>query len=140
MQKTIVVSEDGMFTSEPIDLEYMVNIFCAALNAAVQDSKARIDAAIADKDIMLTELDGNRAKKEIFDGMNHAFSKSLEIMFPEYEVHPELTEEVMQKVLEGETEEVAKKAKGKKFIPKADIEAAEAVQFPKVTAKDLPTS
>jgi uncharacterized HAD superfamily protein len=87
MKPTIVVSEDGMFSSEPISVVEICNIFCAALTGAVQDIRPNYK----------NEPDAPKIDKELFDCLNYSFSKCLEITFPEYELHPEITEEVLKK-------------------------------------------
>lgn len=87
MKPTIVVSEDGMFSSQPMPVTEICNIFCAALTGAVQDIRPNY-ADNPDKD---------KINKELFDSLNYSFSKCLELTFPEYELHPELTEEVLAK-------------------------------------------
>lgn len=87
MQRTIVLTDDGMFSSEPISVIELCNVFCAALTGAVQDLRPRY------KD----EPDAAKIDKELFDSLNYSFSKCLELTFPEYELHPELTEEVLKK-------------------------------------------
>ena len=87
MKPTIVVSEEGMFSSEPMPVTEICNIFCAALTGAVthirEDYRDDPKSALIDK--------------ELFDALNYSFSKCLELTFPEYELHPEITEEVLQK-------------------------------------------
>lgn len=85
--KTIVISENEMFSNEPISVIEMCNIFCAALTGAVQDLRPKYQST----------PDAAQIDKELFDGLNYAFSKCLELTFPEYELHPEITEEVLQK-------------------------------------------
>lgn len=87
MNPTIVVSEDGMFSSHPMSVVEICNIFCAALTGAVQDIRPNY------KD----DPDKDKIDKELFDSLNYSFSKCLELTFPEYELHPELTEEVLAK-------------------------------------------
>ena len=87
MRTTIVVSEDGMFTSEPISVIELCNLFCAALTGAVQNVRRSYEE----------EEDAPKIDKELFDGLNYSFSKCLELTFPEYELHPEITEEVLKK-------------------------------------------
>ena len=97
MKPTIVVSEDGMFSSEPMSVVEICNLFCAALTGAVQDIRPNY----------AKEKDKDKIDKELFDCLNYSFSKCLELTFPEYELHPEITEEVIQK----ENELIMKKAK-----------------------------
>lgn len=87
MKRTIVVSEDGMFSSEPISVIEICNIFCAALTGAVQDIRPNYQK----------EKNARQIDKELFDALNYSFSKCLELTFPEYELHPELTEEILAK-------------------------------------------
>ena len=97
MKPTIVVSEDGMFSSEPMSVVEICNLFCAALTGAVQDIRPNY----------AKEKDKDKIDKELFDCLNYSFSKCLELTFPEYELHPEITEEVIQK----ENELIMEKAK-----------------------------
>lgn len=85
--KTIVISENEMFSNEPVSVVEMCNIFCAALTGAVQNIRPQYQ----------TDPDAAKIDKELFDGLNYAFSKCLELTFPEYELHPEITEEVLKK-------------------------------------------
>ena len=87
MKPTIVVSEDGMFSSHPMSVVDICNIFCAALTGAVQDIRPNY----AD------DPEAPQIDKELFDSLNYSFSKCLELTFPEYELHPEITEEVLKK-------------------------------------------
>lgn len=107
MKPTIVVSEDGMFSSEPMSVVEICNIFCAALTGAVQDIRPNY----ADNP------DSKKIDKELFDCLNYSFSKCLELTFPEYELHPEITEEVLKKEEELLREKVAEKEKNAKVIP-----------------------
>ena len=97
MKPTIVVSEDGMFSSHPMSVVDICNIFCAALTGAVQDIRPTY-AEDENKD---------KIDKELFDCLNYSFSKCLELTFPEYELHPEITEEVLRKEEELLREKVA---------------------------------
>lgn len=85
MKNTIVVSEDGMFTSNPMAVTEMADIFCSALTASVQQLRQQFP-----------EDEADAINKELFDCLNHSFSKCLELAFPEYELHPEITEEVLK--------------------------------------------
>ena len=107
MKPTIVVSEDGMFSSEPMSVIDICNIFCAALTGAVQDIRPNY----AD------EPDHDKIDKELFDSLNYSFSKCLELTFPEYELHPEITEEVLKKEEELLKEKVANLPEPTEVIP-----------------------
>ena len=87
MKPTIVISEDGMFSSEPMSVVDICNLCCAALTGAVQDIRPNYQH-LESKD---------KIDKELFDALNYSFSKCLELTFPDYELHPELTEEVLKK-------------------------------------------
>ena len=107
MKPTIVVSEDGMFSSEPMSVVEICNLFCAALTGAVQDIRPNY----------AKEPDSKKIDKELFDCLNYSFSKCLELTFPEYELHPEITEEVLKKEEELLREKVAEKEKNAKVVP-----------------------
>lgn len=107
MKPTIVVSEDGMFSSEPMSVVEICNLFCAALTGAVQDIRPNYQK----------EKEAKQIDKELFDCLNYSFSKCLELTFPEYELHPEITEEVLKKEEELLREKVAEKEKNAKVIP-----------------------
>lgn len=87
MKLTLVVTEDGMFSSEPVSVIEICNLFCAALTGAVQDIRPSYQK----------EKEAKKIDKELFDALNYSFSKCLELTFPEYELHPEITEEVLKK-------------------------------------------
>lgn len=87
MKPTIVISEDGMFSSEPLSVIEVCNLCCAALTGAVQNIRPNYQA----------NKDRDKIDKELFDALNYSFSKCLELTFPEYELHPEITEEVLKK-------------------------------------------
>ena len=100
MSKIIVVSEDGMFANGPIPVTEMTDLFCAALTGAVQQIR----------NVYKHEEDADKIDKELFDCMNHSFSKCLENAFPEMEMHPELTEEAMQRIMRAEEELIEERA------------------------------
>lgn len=87
MKPTIVISEDGMFSSEPMPVTEIANLACAAITSAVTQVREQYSA----------EEDADKIDKELFDCLNLSFSKCLELTFPEYELHPEITEEVLAK-------------------------------------------
>jgi hypothetical protein len=91
MSAIIVVTEDNLFTNEPIAVTEMADIMCAALTGAVGQVKTKVSEQIEDP------AEVEKITKELFDCLNLSFSKCLENSFPEYELHPELTEEVLQK-------------------------------------------
>lgn len=87
MKATVVISEDGMFSSQPMRVTDIADLACAAITSAVHSVRENY------KD----EKDADKIDKELFDCLNHSFSKCLELTFPEYELHPEITEEVLAK-------------------------------------------
>lgn len=96
MAKIIVVSEDGMFTNAPIAVTELTDLFCAGITATVQQVREQYKA----------EDNAEEIDKELFDCLNHSFSKCLENAFPELELRPELTE---QAILELENRIIAEK-------------------------------
>lgn len=87
MKPTIVISEDGMFSSQTLPVTTIADLCCAAITAAVQNIRESYK----------TDEHANEIDKELFDCLNLSFSKCLELTFPEYELHPELTEEILKK-------------------------------------------
>lgn len=87
MKLTVVMSEDGMFTSEPTTIMEIANLACSGITAAVQTAREQYSQ---------TE-EAEAIDKELFDCLNLAFSKCLENAFPQFELHPELTEEILKK-------------------------------------------
>ena len=85
MKATIVISEDGMFSSEPMRVTEIVDLCCAAITSAVQNIRPQYNA----------EEDYDKIEKELFDCINLSFSRCLELTFPEMEMHPEITERVL---------------------------------------------
>jgi hypothetical protein len=85
MSKTIVVSEEGMFTNEPVSIPMMADMFCAALTGSVQQAR-------------LSYMDSehcNEIEKELFDCLNYSFSKCLDNAFPSIALRPDITEEAL---------------------------------------------
>lgn len=87
MKLTLVVSEDGMFANMPAPVTDIADMFCAALTGMVNQVRSNYEK----------EEDADKIDKELFDCLNLSFSKCLENAFPEYELHPEITEEVLKK-------------------------------------------
>lgn len=85
MKPTIVISEDGMFSSQPMRVTEIADLCCAAITSAVQNIRPQY----------AEEEDHDKIDRELFDCLNHSFSKCLELTFPEYELHPEITEQVL---------------------------------------------
>lgn len=93
--KIVITNESMAIEAGTLNIVDFMNVACAIITQSVQTSCA--DAPPA-------------ARKEIFDALNLGFSKCLENAFPEYEIHPELTEQIMEEVLRRETEVVAEQA------------------------------
>ena len=87
MKPTIVISEDGMFSSQAMPVTEIANLCCAAITSAVQNIRENYK----------TDENADKIDRELFDCLNMSFSKCLELTFPEYELHPELTEEILKK-------------------------------------------
>lgn len=87
MKATIVISEDGMFSSEPMRVTEIVDLCCAAITSVVQNIRPQY----AEEE----EEDRDKIEKELFDCINLSFSRCLELTFPEMEMHPEITERVL---------------------------------------------
>ena len=104
MQKIIVVSEDGMFTSGPIAVTEMADLFCAALTSAVQQVQG----------LYKDEEDAPKIDQELFDCMNHSFSKCLENAFPGICLRPDITEEA---IMELENKIAAERVQDDNIIP-----------------------
>lgn len=96
-RKTIVISEDGMFASEPLTFADVLQLTCSCV-AGVAGS------------VLAKAQDADEAKKiegELFDIANVAFSNCLEHTFPTMSLHPDLTEEA---ILKAENEILADRA------------------------------
>lgn len=107
----IVVSEDGMFTNIPCPIDKMVNIFMAAVTGACGQIDAQLEEAV--KSGELTPKDKEVARKDLFDALNAAYSRQLDIAFPDFELHPELTEEAIKQVMAKEDVMIQHRAEAK---------------------------
>ena len=86
-RKTIVISEDGIFASQPLSFADVLQLVCSCV------------AGVAG-DVMSRAKDSDEAKKiedELFDTANIAFSNCLAHAFPGQELRPDLTEEAILK-------------------------------------------
>lgn len=114
----ITLDERGMKTSKPMNIPDIADLFCAAITGAVLKTKERMDADLAKaktpKDKEKAEHDQATFKRYIFDELNHSFSKCLANAFPEYELHPEITE---QAILEIENKLILEQAAKVKQVP-----------------------
>lgn len=97
-RKTIVISEDGMFASQPLSFADVLQLVCSCV------------AGVAG-DVMSRAKDSDEAKKiedELFDTANLAFSNCLAHAFPGQELRPDLTEEA---IMAAENDILAERAK-----------------------------
>lgn len=101
----ITLSESGLHTTEPVTLEYLANIFCAAITGYVRNIQTAIEA-----NEKLSDKDREVINRQIFDGLNAAYSRQLEICFPEIDLHPEMTDEILKEVLDIQTKRVIEQA------------------------------
>ena len=96
-RKTIVISEDGMFASQPLSFADVLQLVCSCV------------AGVAG-DVMSRAKDSDEAKKiedVLFDTANLAFSNCLAHAFPGQELRPDLTEEA---ILKAENDILAERA------------------------------
>lgn len=109
MSKIIVVSDDsGCMTNVPVSIPEVADIFCSAITAMVWQTRPKI--------MELTDEEQKGIEKELFDCLNHSFSKCLENAFPEQELRPDITEKAIYEL-------------ENKIITE---EAAKIVEFPKI--------
>ena len=87
MTKTIILQEDGMFATEAMPVTEIGDIMMAALTGAVQQIRQSYQ----------DEPDAEQIDNELFDGMNTVMSRALNFMFPDKELHPDLTEEAIMR-------------------------------------------
>lgn len=87
MTKTIILQEDGMLSTEPMPVTEIANTMMAALTGAVQQIRQ----------VYQDEPDAEKIDNELFDGMNFLMSRALSNMFPDKELHPDLTEEAIMR-------------------------------------------
>ena len=85
VKKTLVMSEDGMFASEPLSFADILQLTCSCVASA---AKTMMSQAESDEEAQSME-------KELFDITNVSFSQCLDFAFPNQELHPDLTEEAI---------------------------------------------
>lgn len=110
-RKTIVISEDGMFASEPLTFADVLQLTCSCV-AGVAGS------------VLAKAQDADEAKKiegELFDIANVAFSNCLEHTFPTMSLHPDLTEEAIMEaenaILKRAAEDMENVGEPEKIVP-----------------------
>lgn len=87
MKKTLVLSEEGMFASEPLSFQDILQLACSCVASA---AKNMMSQAKDDKEAGVIE-------EELFNAANVAFSQCLEYAFPNSTLHPDLTEEAIMR-------------------------------------------
>lgn len=106
---TITEYEDGQLAlkREAGDLTFSkaIDYALTVVNAVVQELRVALAA-----DEKLTEEEKEKTIRELFDIANISFSRSLEINFPEVELHPEMSEEVLKRAIEIENKRARRKA------------------------------
>lgn len=92
----LTITEDGMTIDEGrMCIPQFADIACAVITSAVQSSPTELTPA---------------QRKDLFDILNLSFSRCLELTFPEFELHPELTEEVMHEIIDRENQLITERA------------------------------
>lgn len=86
-RKTIVISEDGMFASEPLSFADVLQLTCSCVAGVAGSVLAKTESA----------EEREKIEAELFDIANLAFSNCLEHAFPTQELRPDLTEEAILK-------------------------------------------
>lgn len=84
-RKTIVISEDGMFASEPLTFADVLQLTCSCVAGVAGNVLAKAEGSDEYKKI----------EDELFDTANLAFSNCLAHAFPGQELRPDLTEEAI---------------------------------------------
>lgn len=87
MTKTIILQEDGMLATEAMPVIDLGSMMLAALTGAVQQIRQTYQ----------DEQDAEKIDNELFDSMNFLMSRALNTMFPDKELHPDLTEEAIMR-------------------------------------------
>lgn len=96
-RKTIVISEDGMFGSEAMSFNDVLQLTCSCVAGVAKDILTRAKES----------EDFEEIRGELFDAANLSFSHCLEVSFPDKELRPDLTEEA---ILKAENEILAERA------------------------------
>lgn len=98
MAKIIIDTEESSVQVEgSLHLEEYTNALLAMLTGSVESVK---EQAVAD------DVPAEKVDKDLFDFFNERFARFLELNFPDIEMHPEITQEILQK----ESELVAERA------------------------------
>lgn len=86
-RKTIVISEDGMFASEPLTFADVLQLTCSCVAGVAGNVLAKAESA----------EEREKIEAELFDIANLSFSNCLAHAFPTQELRPDLTEEAILK-------------------------------------------
>lgn len=110
-RKTIVISEDGMFASEPLTFADVLQLVCSCVAGVASDVLSRTENAEEAKKI----------EDELFDVANLSFSNCLAHAFPGQELRPDLTEEAIMEaenaILKRAAEDMDNVGESEKIIP-----------------------
>ena len=96
-RKTIVMSEDGMFASEPLSFADILQLTCSCVAGVAGNVLAKAESA----------EEREKIEAELFDIANLSFSNCLAHAFPTQELRPDLTEEA---ILKAENDILSKRA------------------------------
>lgn len=86
-RKSIVISEDGMFASQPLTFADVLQLTCSCVAGVAGDVLAKAESA----------EEREKIEAELFDIANLSFSNCLAHAFPGQELRPDLTEEAILK-------------------------------------------
>lgn len=106
---TITEYEDGTFSCHrnqgELTFSKALDYALTVLNGVVKELRTALAA-----DEKLTEEEKEKTIRELFDIANISFSRSLELNFPEVELHPEMSDDVLKRAIEIETKRARRKA------------------------------
>jgi hypothetical protein len=94
----MVISEDGMFASQPLTYADVLQLVCSCVAGVTGDMLSKVE----------TEEERQKIENELFDIANLSFSNCLAHAFPTQELRPDLTEEA---ILKAENDIMAERAK-----------------------------
>lgn len=101
--------DDGTVTFDrkagDVTFSLALDLACSVLNGCTKEVRVALAA-----DDNLTEEEKTKTVRELFDLANISFSRSLELNFPECELHPEMSDEVLKRAIEIETKRARRKA------------------------------
>ena len=110
-RKTIVISEDGMFASQPLTYADVLQLTCSCVAGVAGDILSKVESA----------EEREKIEAELFDTANLAFSNCLAHAFPTQELRPDLTEEAIMEaenaILKRAAEDMEDVGEPEKIIP-----------------------